>query len=300
MSSSVVALSLILVSVVISSTNGVVTSSAGKKCSKPGLCCKNNETCCSDGCCPISDNAVCCSDGEHCCPTDQPVCCATVCCPSGTTCCSGNKCCSEQNSLQSPVESLLSSQAVRKLLSSVQFPKPLNMQNVQLSGPCNSYDVEKVNEGYRKCVYPDPLHQNIPTIGVGFNLKKDGAQAQIKGVGADYNAVLNGSQCLNDSQIQTLFNEDMATALSCGASWLPKWSSLGVGPQSAVADMAFNMGCGCLKGFICMKAALDRNPIDFQWAAEEMKDSKWCTDVKSQRCGQDIQCMMQGLKKVHD
>ena len=83
-------------------------------------------------------------------------------------------------------------------------------------------------------------------------------------------------------------------------SWLPKWSSLGIGPQSAVADMAL-MGCGCLEGFICMKAALDRNPIDFQWAAEEMKDSNWCIrDVKSQCCGQAVHdARTQGLKKVH-
>ena len=124
----------------------------------------------SGGCCPISVNAVCCRDGEHCCPTDQPVCCVTVCCPSGTTCCSGNKCCSKRNSLQSPVENLLSSQAARKLLNSVQFPKTLYMQNVQLTGPCNSYEVEMINKGYHKCVYLDP--KKIPTIGVGLTLRK--------------------------------------------------------------------------------------------------------------------------------
>ena len=61
---------------------------------------------------------------------------------------------------------------------------------VELSGPCNSYDREKLNEGYYKCVYKDPV--GIPTIGVGFNLEKANAREEIESVGADYNAVLNG------------------------------------------------------------------------------------------------------------
>ena len=49
---------------------------------------------------------------------------------------------------------------------------------VELSGPCNSYDREKLNEGYYKCVYKDPV--GIPTIGVGFNLEKANAREEIE------------------------------------------------------------------------------------------------------------------------
>jgi len=167
--------------------------------------------------------------------------------------------------------------------------------STSLPGPCNTYDAEKVNEGYHPCVYKDPV-KHILTIGVGFNLEKPGAKEQIEGVGADYNAVLNGSQCLNATQIETLFEEDMNTAVSCASSWLVGWSSLGVASQSAIADMAFNLGCSGLEAFVCLGAALDRSPPDFQWAAQEMRNSTWCGQVKS-RCDRDVQCMLQGLKK---
>ena len=49
------------------------------------------------------------------------------------------------------------------------------------SGECNSYEREKLNEGYYKCVYKDPV--GIPTIGVGFNLKKFGARKRLKVLG---------------------------------------------------------------------------------------------------------------------
>ena len=128
-------------------------------------------------------------------------------------------------------------------------------------------------------MYKDP--KNIPTIGIGFNLIKPGAKEQIEGVGADYNAVLNGSQCLNATQILMLFKEDMNT-VSCGSSWLKRWSSLGVASQSAIADMAL-MRCTKLAKLICLRNALDRSPPDLQWAAQEMRNSTWCGQVKKSR-----------------
>ena len=64
-----------------------------------------------------------------------------------------------------------------------------------LPGPCNTLDVEIQNEGNYSCMYKDK--ENHPTIGIGCNLDKKGARKELEGVGADYNAVLNGSQCLN-------------------------------------------------------------------------------------------------------
>src|SRR5690554_5080438 len=123
-----------------------------------------------------------------------------------------------------------------------------------LSGECNSYEREKLNEGYRTHgnlkkasallikVYKDS--KGIPTIGVGFNLMKSGARQQIAAVGANYDKLLAGTQGLNDNQIRTLFNQDMATAVSCVSSWIGNWSSLSTTRQSAIADMSFNLGCG--------------------------------------------------------
>ena len=160
---------------------------------------------------------------------------------------------------------------------------------VSLAGTCNSYEREKLNEGYYRCVYKDPL--GIPTIGVGFNLKKFGARGEIEGVGANYDAVLNGSQCLDDRQIETLFDKDMDTADSCAEGWLgSNWSDLGSEPQSAVSDMAFNMGCGTLREFARMKAALTESPPDYAGARESMQGSLWCRQVGN-RCSRDVACM---------
>jgi len=49
-------------------------------------------------------------------------------------------------------------------------------------------------EGNESCVYDDSM--GIPTIGIGFNLQRSDAPSLIAGVGADYNSVLSGSQCL--------------------------------------------------------------------------------------------------------
>jgi len=49
-------------------------------------------------------------------------------------------------------------------------------------------------EGNESCVYDDS--EGIPTIGIGFNLQRSDAPSLIAGVGADYNSVLSGSQCL--------------------------------------------------------------------------------------------------------
>ena len=155
-----------------------------------------------------------------------------------------------------------------------------------LDGPCNSYDREKLNEGYRTCVYKDPV--GIPTIGVGFNLQKFGARSEIESVGANYDAVLNGSQCLTDSQIKELFDKDMDSAVSCVEGWVSNWSSIGTSRQSALADMSFNLGCGGIREFVSMKAAIERG--DYSGAASDMKSSLWCSQVGS-RCSRDIDCM---------
>ena len=154
------------------------------------------------------------------------------------------------------------------------------------AGECNSYEREKLNEGYYKCVYKDPV--GIPTIGVGFNLQKFGARAEIESVGADYNAVLNGSQCLDDSQIERLFDKDMDSAVGCASGWLSNWSGLGSGPQSAIADMAFNLGCGGLRQFTSLKSALEDK--DYSKAADDMRASLWCRQVGN-RCDRDVACM---------
>ncbi len=158
---------------------------------------------------------------------------------------------------------------------------------MRLSGECNSYEREKLNEGYKPCVYKDSMGH--PTIGVGFNLDKFGARSEIESVGADYNKVLNGSECLNDRQIEELFNKDMDSAVSCAEGFV---SGIGDTPESAVADMAFNMGCATLHTFTTFRSLLQNK--EFAKAADDMKTTAWCGQVGS-RCGRDVACVEKGF-----
>lgn len=162
----------------------------------------------------------------------------------------------------------------------------LEARSLGTLGECNSYEREKLNEGYFKCVYKDPV--GIPTIGVGFNLQKFGAKSEIESVGANYYAVLNGSQCLDDSQIERLFNKDMDSAVGCASRFVNNWDEIGSGPQSALADMAFNLGCAGLEEFHSLKSAVEEK--NFSAAAADMKASLWCRQVGS-RCERDVDCM---------
>ena len=125
---------------------------------------------------------------------------------------------------------------------------------VRLDGECNSYDREKLNEGYHTCVYKDSFGH--PSVGVGFNLDKESARAEIAKVGADYDKVLAGSQCLNDSQIRQLFDMDMAVAVACAQGFV---SGIGSTAESAVADMAFILGCDGMDGFVIFRSLLEKH-----------------------------------------
>ena len=168
-------------------------------------------------------------------------------------------------------------------------PLVLTVQSYTLSGQCNSYQREKLNEGYRRCMYRDSL--NIPTIGIGFNLMRSGARRDITSVGADYGKLLARTRCLGDYQIRQLFNRDMARAVSCAQRFVgSNWYRLGVTRQSAVADMAFNLGCSRLSKFRRFRAALQSTPPNYRAAVREMQDSHWCRQV-GYRCGRNVACM---------
>jgi GH24 family phage-related lysozyme (muramidase) len=50
------------------------------------------------------------------------------------------------------------------------------------------------NEGKRRCVYKDSL--GIPTIGIGFNLKRSDARLLISRLGLKFEDVVTGRKCL--------------------------------------------------------------------------------------------------------
>ena len=130
------------------------------------------------------------------------------------------------------------------------------------------------HEDRRPHVYLDTLL--IPSIGIGFNLKRGGARQALESVGADYDQVLAGTQDLTDAQIDALFNRDLDSALAAAKRQVPNFDELPFNARLVVVDMAF-MGEGGLAGFKKMIAAL--KALDYNTAADEMKDSKWYVQV---------------------
>eukprot|EP01052_Picozoa_sp_SAG31_P056225 SAG31_NODE_15974_length_728_cov_10.190779_1_plen_107_part_10 len=67
---------------------------------------------------------------------------------------------------------------------------------------CDASSIVSKHEGRRKCVYTDTTGHK--TIGVGYNLDQPGAKFMIASVGADFDKVYSGKQCLNDKQIDQI------------------------------------------------------------------------------------------------
>ncbi len=72
---------------------------------------------------------------------------------------------------------------------------------------CTAEEIDKTklkaqlikHEGKRSKVYKDS--EGVPTIGVGFNLKRSDAKAKIEALGLDYTKVLSGDQELTDPKL---------------------------------------------------------------------------------------------------
>ena len=156
-----------------------------------------------------------------------------------------------------------------------------------VAADCFSYSAEKLNEGVRHTVYYDTTGH--PTIGIGLNLDAS-ASAGIVSACTPYTVrdLLNG-QSVTDSQIECMFNHSTGPASECANGIVGGGSSGGA--WGAVADMAFNMGCGGVQAFHGMISAIKAR--NWSQAAAEMQDSLWCGQVHS-RCDRDMACMRNG------
>lgn len=156
-----------------------------------------------------------------------------------------------------------------------------------VSADCFSYSAEKLNEGVRYKVYYDTMGH--PTIGVGLNLDASASAGIVSSCTPYTVKQLIAGQTVTDSQVQCMFNKSIGPAQSCANSIVGGGSSSGA--WGAVADMAFNMGCGGVQAFHNMIAAIKAR--NWNQAAAEMQNSKWCGQVHS-RCDRDMACMRRG------
>lgn len=145
------------------------------------------------------------------------------------------------------------------------------------------------HEGDEQCVYTDTTGHK--TIGIGFNLERSDAPSKIASVGADYEAVCSGSQCLNEGQINTLFEGDVQTAESGAKSCVSSFKSQCECVQNVLIDMTFNLGTSGLCSFGDFIGFI--NAGDYASAAQDLQGTLWCSQVGN-RCTDDENIIKQG------
>eukprot|EP01127_Copromyxa_protea_P004842 TRINITY_DN14660_c0_g1_i1.p1 TRINITY_DN14660_c0_g1~~TRINITY_DN14660_c0_g1_i1.p1 ORF type:complete len:181 (-),score=42.65 TRINITY_DN14660_c0_g1_i1:9-551(-) len=155
------------------------------------------------------------------------------------------------------------------------------------------------NEGCCANCYYDSV--GVPTIGVGFNMKRSDAASVLKRYGVNITKALEScGKCIpcssksSDTMLSSSEALDMFTSViyppyvSCVNGWIP---GLPTNVRGAIIDMAYNMGCAGVKQFTNMKA----NLVAKKWsaAATSAGNSKWCGQVGG-RCGRDQACIKSG------
>jgi len=169
---------------------------------------------------------------------------------------------------------------VTNAIQVVQQEKPSQINEAEVVPPKPSINIEEISnmikkhEGIRNKVYYDT--EKKPTIGIGFNLEKEGAKERLIQLGVDINNVLRGQE-LTNVQINKLFQDDLKIAISDAKSFLPNFDQQPEIVKNILVDMSFNLGYTGLSGFEDFRKALLNN--DYIEASKEMIDSDWYSQV---------------------
>jgi len=124
-------------------------------------------------------------------------------------------------------------------------------------------------EGKRSRSYPDA---DSRSVGYGYYLGNAVSRGEIESVGANFDAVYNGTQGLSDQQMERLLQITSQRAIDDAVAAVPDLGSHPQQVQMLIADMAHTLGPK-LKSFPKLLDALKRR--DYGDAAREMQDSKW-------------------------
>lgn len=142
-------------------------------------------------------------------------------------------------------------------------------------------------EGYRNCTYMDT--KGIKTVGIGYNLEAH--------IGITKNLIgINWPNCINDGQVDTLYQYSVKRAANDLYDYLPWSRDLPAGVREVLVRMSFNMGIGNSNyGLLSFKNTLlllQRG--DYRGAADGFRHSKWCRDVRSTRCNEETERIARG------
>lgn len=147
------------------------------------------------------------------------------------------------------------------------------------------------HEGLRTRAYTDT--EGYRTIGIGFNLDRDGARKEVEAQGIDYDAIFSGRKEITKEQAFYFFRRDIDTAEEDARRYIGEsFDRLPKEARGILIDMAF-MGYGKLKGFTGLREALIKG--DYDSAADEMDNSKWRRQTKTR--GAELVDAMRKLAK---
>jgi lysozyme len=133
----------------------------------------------------------------------------------------------------------------------------------------------KQHEGVKPKKYIDS--RGIPTVGVGFNLKRSDADQKLKAVGANPAKVKQGKQALNNNQIETLLVGDLKSSKEAANRIVGNLTQHPAGVQGVLVEMAFNLGASGLAEFKNFLGAVKSK--NYTAAAKEMLKSNWSKQV---------------------
>ena len=133
----------------------------------------------------------------------------------------------------------------------------------------------KQHEGVKPKKYLDS--RGIPTVGVGFNLKRKDADQKLKSVGANPIKVKQGKQALTQKQIDALLISDLKSSKEAANRVIGNLAQHPSGVQGVLVEMAFNLGANGLSEFKNFLTAVKSK--DYKTAAKEMLKSAWSKQV---------------------
>lgn len=131
------------------------------------------------------------------------------------------------------------------------------------------------HEGCEYIAYTDS--EGHRTIGIGFNLEKEGADTRIRALGLNHAEVLSGSCTITDAHASALFTIDLDDAIQNARGIVKNFGTHPDDVQMVIVDMIFNLGAAGFQKFIKLIAALEVK--DYCTAANEMQTSKWAQQV---------------------
>lgn len=104
-------------------------------------------------------------------------------------------------------------------------------------------------------------------VGIGFDLGRADAPSKLSDIGVRYADLQAGRATLTDTQVDRLFHDDVARALSAARALVRQFNDLPMPEQIALVDLIFAIGDAAFVRWRDVAAAIDRD--DWQKAYTE-------------------------------